>query len=184
MAALVAALVVQAGDRPAWLAAILADRYRAPATVMLAALIALAAASGIAVAAGLAIAAMLTPAARDLLLAMALVLQGGGALFAQKPPERLARWRLGAFATSLLGLFILCFGDGLQFVVGAIAIRSTMPWLAVVGATLGGIAVLGAAAVMGERDWCRLPRNRIRQGGAVLCLILGVIFGLSGLRLI
>ncbi|WP_298092704.1 TMEM165/GDT1 family protein [uncultured Sphingomonas sp.] len=184
MAALVAALVVQAGDRPAWLAAILADRYRAPGTVMLSALIALAAASGITVAAGLAIAGMLTPAARDLLLAMALLLQGGGALFAHKPPERLANWRLGGFATSLLGLFILCFGDGLQFVVGAIAIRSTMPWMAVAGATLGGIVVLGAAAVMGERDWCRLPRGRIRQGGAVICLMLGVIFGLSGLRLI
>ena len=34
MAALVAAALAQVGDRPAWLAAILADRYRAPGLVV------------------------------------------------------------------------------------------------------------------------------------------------------
>ena len=40
MAAIVAGALAQIGDRPAWLAAILADRYRAPGIVILAAALA------------------------------------------------------------------------------------------------------------------------------------------------
>ena len=48
MAALVAGALAQAGDRPAWLAAILSDRYRSPLPILLAAALALALASALA----------------------------------------------------------------------------------------------------------------------------------------
>lgn len=183
MAALVAAALAQVGDRTAWLVAILADRFR-PVPVLLAATLALALASGLAATGGAMVAPMLTPNARALLLALALVLQGGGALWTAKPPERLDRWRLGAFATAFLGLFILAFGDGLQFVVAGLAARSSAPALAAVGATLGSLAVLIPAALLGERDWTRLPLTTVRRGAGVLFLLVGLLLGLGALRLI
>ena len=80
MAALVAAAFAQCGDRTAWLSAILADRYRRPGLIILAAAIALLAASGIAAAGGAMLAPLLTPNARLLMFALALMLQGGGAM--------------------------------------------------------------------------------------------------------
>jgi putative Ca2+/H+ antiporter (TMEM165/GDT1 family) len=184
MAALVAAALIQVGDRPAWLAAILADRFRAPVTVVAMAALAIAAASALAVVGGMLVAPYLTPEAKAAFLALALVLQGGGALFPAKAPDRLDGWRIGAAATSLLGLFILAFGDGLQFVVVALAARAAVPWLAAVGATLGAVAVIAPAALLGERDWCRLPLAGVRRAIAVLFLIGGVVLALGGVGLI
>lgn len=89
MAALVAGALAQAGDRPAWLAAILANRYAKPAAVVAAAALALLAASLIACAGGLLLADKLTPEAKRLFLALALLLQGAGGLLPAKPPEHL-----------------------------------------------------------------------------------------------
>lgn len=184
MAALVAAAAAQVGDRTAWLTAILADRYRRPGLVLLAAALALAAASGIAATGGALVAPMLTPNARALFLAVALVLQGGGALVAAKAPDRLEGWRLGAIGTAALGLFILAFADGVQFIVAALAARSGTPWLAAIGATIGSLAVLAPAALLGEAAWTRAPLGLVRRGSGVVFLLVGLILGLGALRLV
>ena len=184
MAALVAALLCQIGDRPAWLAAVLADRYAKPATVIAGAALALIAASAIAVVAGGMIAPRLTPNARQLMLALSLALQGGGAFLPVTAPDRLSGWRLGALLTSLTGLFILLFGDGLEFIVFALAARSAVPALAAVGATLGGLAVIAAAAVMGEAAWLKLPQRAVRRAIGALFLLAALILGLGAFGLI
>ncbi|MGR6330500.1 TMEM165/GDT1 family protein [Sphingomonas sp. XXL09] len=184
MAALLAAALGQIGDRPAWLTAILADRFARPVTVILAAAIALAAATTIAAVAGAWIAPHLTPEARQLFVALALVLQGGGMLVAAKPPERLAGWRIGAFATSLLGLFILAFGDGVQFVVLALAARAGQAGFAAAGATIGGLVPLAVAAVLGEAGWTALPQPTLRRAAGTVFLLVGLWLGLGALRLI
>lgn len=184
MAALVAAALAQVGDRPAWLTAILADRYRRPLTVLVAATLAIAAASAIAALGGALVAPRLTPNARALFLSIALILQGGGAMIAAKPPERLDRWRLGAAGTAALGLFILAFGDGLQFVVAGLAARDAAPVMAAAGATIGSVAVLAPAALIGERAWLTLPLVAIRRASGALFLVTGVVVGLGALRLI
>ncbi len=102
MAALVAAALAQVGDRPAWLAAILPIATARPASSSRWRP-SLGRCRGLAGAAGGLLAPQLTPEAKQLFLALALVLQGGGALFLAKAPDRLERWRLGAAATSLLG---------------------------------------------------------------------------------
>ncbi|MEG3163493.1 TMEM165/GDT1 family protein [Sphingomonas sp. PB2P19] len=183
MAALVAAALAQIGDRTAWLAAILADRYR-PARVIAMAAIAMLAASGLAAFAGTLLAPMLAPNAKQLMLALALLLQGGGAFFPAKAPERLQRWRIGALATSALGLFILAFGDGVQFIVVTLAARSPVPALAAVGATIGSLAVIVPAAVMGEAGWTALPLKRVRIGIGVALLLAGLFLALGALDLI
>ena len=183
MAALVAAALAQVGDRSAWLAAILADRY-GPGRVIAMAALALIAASGIAAVAGAVLAPMLAPNAKQLMLALAILLQGGGALFPAKVPERLERWRIGAFATSALGLFILAFGDGVQFIVLALAARAGLPWLAAIGATLGSLAVIAPAAILGEAGWTALPLVALRRATGALFVLASLWIGLAALRLI
>lgn len=183
MAALVAAALAGIGDRPAHLAAILADRFR-PAVVILAALVALTAATALAAFAGTLLAPMLTPEAARLLLALALALQGSGALWSGKPPERLDRWRLGAFATATFGLFIFAFGDGVQFVVAALTAGRGSPILAAAGATIGATAVIAAAAMLGERSWIKLPLKRSRWAIATLFLVIAATLALQAVHLV
>jgi putative Ca2+/H+ antiporter (TMEM165/GDT1 family) len=76
MAALVAAALAQIGDKPAWLAAILADRYRAPGLVIAMAAVALLGAGLLAALMGALLAPKLTPEAKQLFLALALLFQG------------------------------------------------------------------------------------------------------------
>lgn len=184
MAALVAAALAQIGDRTAWLAAILADHYRKPGLVIAMAALALLAASGIAATGGALIGPLLAPNAKQLMLALALILQGGGALFAARPPERLQSWKIGAAATSLFGLFILAFGDGIQFIVVTLAARSAFPALAAAGATIGSLAVIAPAVLMGEAAWTKLPLKGVRIAVGVLFLIVGLVLALGALRLI
>lgn len=184
MAALVAAAAGQIGDRTAWLAAILADRWRKPGLVIAMAALALLGAGAIAAVGGALIAPLIAPNAKLLLLSLALLLQGGGSLLPAKAPERLEGWRIGAAATSLLGLFILAFGDGVQFIVAALAARTPVPALAAIGATLGSLAVIAPAALMGEAAWLRLPLRPARLLIGVLFLIAGAVLALTALGLV
>lgn len=183
MAALVAAALAQVADKTAWLAAILADRYRRPAVVIVAAALALAVNYALAAAAGMAAAPILSSNAKLLLLALALLLAAGGMPFAPKRPDPLAGWRLGGFLTTLAGLFVMAFGDATQFVAAALAARSPVPWLAGVGATLGSLVVVAPAAVLGEAGYRRLPLVALRWGAGGVLLIAGVVLGLGALRL-
>jgi putative Ca2+/H+ antiporter (TMEM165/GDT1 family) len=184
MAALVVGALAQVGDRTAWLAAVLADRYRRPLIVSLMAGIALLVASAAAVIGGIVLAPRMTPEAKQFFLAVALVALGGGSFFPVKALDRLANWRLGTAATSLLGLLILAFGDGLQFVVLALAARSPMPWLAVIGATIGSMAVIVPAVMLGEGAWCALPLRLARRGIGVALVGTGVAIGIAAIGLI
>ena len=184
MAALVLGALTQLGDKTPWLAAILSDRYKTPGTLLVAAAIALAANNAVGVAGGLLVATLLTPEAKQLLLALALVLAGASVSVRGKAPERLAGWRLGGFLTSLLGLLILAFGDRMQFVTAALAARSVLPWLAAVGATMGAMAVCAPAILLGEARWQALPLAPVRIASGVILAITGVILGLGAVRLI
>jgi putative Ca2+/H+ antiporter (TMEM165/GDT1 family) len=184
MAALVVAALAGIGDRPAWLAAILADRYHRPGLVIVAATLALAGASGIAALLGATLGPRFTPEAKLLMLALALLLQGGGGLWPVKPPDRLDGWRIGTFATALLGLFILVVGDGVQFIVATLAARSPLPWLAAVGAAAGTLVVVVPAVLLGERGWTGLPLPAARRVIAALFLLAGAVLAMQAFALI
>ena len=184
MAAIVLGALTQATDRTPWLAAILADRLRAPGLAIAAAAIALAGNYTIGVIGGLMIAPLLTPEARTLLLALALVLAGAGTAFSDKSPDRLEGWRVGRGVTVFAGLAIMVFGDRMQFIVAALAARSPLPWAAAVGATMGALGVTTAAVVLGERQWLALPQRWLRIGVAGVLVVAGVVIGLSAVSLI
>nr|WP_295666249.1 TMEM165/GDT1 family protein [Sphingomonas sp.] len=184
MAALVAALMAQATDRTPWLAAILATRFGRPGAVILGTVLALAIGNAVAAVGGLLIAAHMSPNARDLLLAVSLIFAGASCLVPIKPPERLATWKIGAFATSLFGILILAAGDRSQFITLAITARSPSPALAAIGATIGALAVNVPAILLGEKARRRLPITATRFVVAALFLLLGLVLGLGAIRLI
>lgn len=184
MAALVAALVVQATDRTPWLVAILADRTRAPRTVILAATLALAIGYGLAATAGALLGPRLTPEAQRLFVALSLLSAGASAFFPIKPPDRLGGWRLGGFLTTLLGVAILALGDRTQFIVATLAARSPAPALAAVGGLIGTLAVVIPAALAGEAARAALPIVALRVVTGALLVIVGTVLALGALRLI
>jgi putative Ca2+/H+ antiporter (TMEM165/GDT1 family) len=118
------------------------------------------------------------------MLALALLLQGGGAFFPAKAPERLTAWKIGAIATAALGLFILAFGDGVQFIVLALAARTPVPALAAIGATIGSLVVIVPAVLMGEAAWLKLPLQTLRIVVGGLFIVSGIILALGALRLV
>ncbi|MBB5710371.1 TMEM165/GDT1 family protein [Sphingomonas xinjiangensis] len=177
------ALLSQVGDRPPLLAAILSDRYRHPATIIVAAALAHAAGNAIAAAVGAGLAPTLTPEAKSLLLAVALIFGGLTGLWTPKLPSRLHRWRLGAFATAAFGLFILALGERTQFFTFALSANDD-PWLAATGATLGATIVSAVGAFRGEARWSALPLRLIRNAAAMLFLCVGIFIGLGALRLV
>jgi len=184
MAALVLGALCQAGDKTPWLAAILADRFKSPALVIAAAALALALNYALGVVGGMLVAPLLTPNAKLLLLALALLLAGAGTTLRSKSPDRLERWRIGPVATAVLGLFIMAFGDRMQFVAAGLAARSPVPWLAGVGATIGALAVTIPAVLMGEARWIALPQRAIRIATAAMLIVAGIVLGLQALALI
>ena len=111
-------------------------------------------------------------------------MQGGGSFFPAKPPERLDRWKIGAIATTALGLFILAFGDGVQFIVLTLAARTPVPALAAIGATIGSLVVIVHAALMGEAAWLKLPLKPLRIAIGTVFLIFGIVLALGALRLV
>ena len=182
MPAFVVALLLGTGDRTSWLAAILAERSGRPARVLYAAALAFALGNAAAAQAGLWL-PRLTPNAGNLMLALALGFGGVGAVWGSKRPDALAGWRIGTFATALFGLFVLGFGEGMQFVTFALAARADTPAFAAIGATLGTLAAVAPAVLLGETAWRKLPIRPLRIGAGCLLLLIAAVLAARALRL-
>ncbi|MCW3835217.1 TMEM165/GDT1 family protein [Sphingomonas canadensis] len=181
--AFVAALLTQLGERPAMLAAILADRYGRPFLVTLGAVAAHAAGNLVAVLGAMAVAPLLNPDARMLMLAVALVVGGLGGIWPAKPPARMEKWRAGSLLTAFLGVLALAAGDRTQFLTFAIAVRGE-PWFALAGAVAGTFAVTFVAAYLGELGWGRIPLRILRAVMALAMLVAGVVTGAGAFHLL
>src|SRR3546814_543535 len=133
-------LLAETGDRGQLLAHALAERFRRDGAVIAGIVAAALANAAIGAAAGAFIAPMLGTDGRLLFLALALIFLAAGMFWPTKQPDPLANWRLGPFLTSALGLFILGIGDGAQFLILGIAVRTADPFLAAAGGAIGIIA--------------------------------------------
>ena len=181
MAALVAALLIRATDTSADLTAIVADRSKRMAAILIGAAVALAVTQAVAAISGLLVAPHLTPNAARLLFAFSLLMAGGGALWPRKPvdPGTLGRPLITVTSKLIAG----GLGDRTMFATFAVA-AGGVPALAGVGGFIGGFVVLAAAAVAGETLWAARQRRAIdRTIGGVL-MIAGAWLALSALRLI
>ncbi|WP_326522789.1 hypothetical protein [Sphingomonas sp.] len=175
--AFVAALAAGIGDRPARLAARLGDSAGAGRTVSG---MAIGHATGIAisVAGAMWMAPMLTPNARALMLAVALVFAGAGALWGSRAP---APPRGSPVIAAAAGSFVA--GDRTAFLAFGLALNAAVPLLAGAGALAGALVLAGVAATLGNREWERLPLTLVGRIAGGVMLPIGLIVGAGALRL-
>ncbi|MBB3983608.1 putative Ca2+/H+ antiporter (TMEM165/GDT1 family) [Sphingobium fontiphilum] len=183
LTALLGCLLGEIGDKSQLLLIALAMRFNRNGVMIAAIAVAAIANAALSAAAGAFIAPMLATNARILFLALALIFLGGGLLMRVRQPDMLEGWRLGAFLTSALGLFILGFGDGPQFLILGVATRTGEPMLAALGGAIGVIAAQTTAVLMRERLLAVLPIRAIRLGGGALVLAAGFMVGATALSL-
>jgi putative Ca2+/H+ antiporter (TMEM165/GDT1 family) len=181
--AFIVTIVAQLGEKPAWLTAILADRFGQPIRVALAAILAHAGLNAMAaIGAGL-IGPTLSPNAQALFLAVAFLFGGLGTLMPMKAPDRLTGWKISATTTTALGTFSMALGSQTQFFALAFGVFG-LPWFAFAGSTAGAACIAAVAALMGETFWTRLPMRALRLASATVFLATAAVIGAGALRLI
>lgn len=180
--AFIVTLLVQLGEKPALLTAILSDRFGHPLRVACAAGIAHAGLNALAVLGAGLIVPTLNPNAQALFLAMAFLFGGVSALLPMRAPDRLEAWRLGAMGTTSLGVFSAALGSQTQFFALAFAVTG-LPWFAFAGTTAGAAGVALVAALLGEAPWRRIPMRALRLLAGAAFLVAAATIGASALRL-
>lgn len=181
--AFAAAALAEIGDKTQLLAVLLVIRLRNSGAVLGGIAVAALANSVIAAEAGALAAGHIPFRAATLMLAVALVSAGSGALFRQKQPNVGIYERMGPFAASGVAFFILEFGDKTQFVTFAIAAHARAPLLTAAGAAGGVVAASALAVALGENLPKLVPLGRIRIGFGILFLLIGAFVAAGALRL-
>lgn len=184
LSALVGCLLGEIGDKSQLLLLALAIRFDRDGAIVAGMVVAALANAAISAAAGAFIGPLLGGDARLLFLALSILFLGIDMLWPTKAPDTLSGWRLGPFLTTALGLFILGFGDGPQFLILGIATRSGDPVLAGLGGAIGVIAAGLPVIVMRQRFYAVMPLRTIRIVGACLLLLTGAVAAINALRLV
>lgn len=180
----IAAFLAEWGDKTQLLVVALAVRYRRPGPILAGVALAALANSLIGAFGGSLLNGFITLRAISLLVALALIFAGIGAVMGSKKPDMGSTWRTGAFLTSLGCFFLLEFGDKTQFVTAAFAAQFDSVVLAALGATAGVAAASAPAAILGERLAPTIPVRGIRIAAAILLLLAGCIVAVKALRLV
>jgi putative Ca2+/H+ antiporter (TMEM165/GDT1 family) len=183
LTALLGCLLGEMGDKSQLLLLALAVRFNHNRAVLLGAAVAAIANAGIAAAAGAVLAPMLGADARLLFAALSVLFLGLGLLWRVKQPDVLENWKIGAFLTTALGLFILGFGDGPQFLILGLTTRTGDPLLAGIGGAIGILAAQIPVILLREQFFKAMPLRTLRLGSAALFLLIGAIMALSALAL-
>lgn len=181
--ALIGCLLGTMGDKSQRLVLALANRFNRDGALIAAILLASIANAALSALAGAFIGPMLAANARLLFLALSLLFLGVGMLWRQSAPDPLAGWRIGAFLTGLLGLFIVQFGDGQQFLILGLATRTGDPVIAGIGGAIGTIVGLVPVVIGREKFLDVLPLKLIRRIAGVLLLLIGAACALAALGL-
>lgn len=182
--ALLGCLLGEIGDKSQLLALVLATRFDRDGAIIAGVVVAAVANAALSAAAGAWIGPMMGADARLLFLALSVLFLGAGMVWRVTPPDPLARWRIGPFLTSALGLFILGFGDGPQFLILGIVTRTGDPVLAAIGGAAGIVAALVPVVLLRQRLLSILPIRAIRLAGGALLLATGAIVALQATALV
>lgn len=182
--AFLAALFAELGDKTQILAMLLAAKFHRSGAVLAGIAAAALANSLIAAAGGQVIAGLINFRAISLMVALALLGAGLGALIRQRPPALADKWKLGAFGTSAIAVFIVEFGDKTQFLTLTLAARADSLLLAAFGATAGILLAATPAVLLGP-DLAKIASlRRIRMGVGLLFLLIGAIAAVAALGLV
>lgn len=183
LSALLVCLLCEVGGANQQLTLALARRFDRDSPVVAGIACAAFANAAISATSGWFISTMISADARSLFLALSLLFAGAGLMVAAKRPDELSGWRTGAFTTTALGLFILGFADGAQFVILGIATRTGDPIMATIGGGLGVFVACLPVALLRQPVPPRLSTIVRRVGGGVL-LLIGAALGLSAVKLL
>jgi Ca2+/H+ antiporter, TMEM165/GDT1 family len=115
---------------------------------------------------------------------VAYIFAGVGMLLWRRKVDLLQNWKLGAFTTSFLGLFILQFGDKSQFLIAVGAANTPFWGFALAGGILGVMAACAPLIFMGDRITATLPIPLIRKVAGVVMLVWGLVLALGATKLI
>lgn len=176
--------LAEIGDRPQILCAALAIRFGRVAPVLWGLGLATLVNCFISAFFGQAIHQWISEDPLQLFYALSLFLAGIGMLAWRRPVDLLENWTLSPFLISFLGLFILQLGDKGQFILAATAARTDMWLLSACGGWLGVMIACVPALLLQEKLAAMMPINRIRQGGALLFLLIGAYLALGAWRII
>jgi putative Ca2+/H+ antiporter (TMEM165/GDT1 family) len=171
---LLGCLLGEMGDKGQLLVLALSKRFERKGAVIVGIACAAVVTAALAAVAGHFLAPMLGSSARLLFLALALLFLAGGMVWPVKAPDSLAGWRIESFLTTALGLIILSFGDGAQFLILGVAARTADPLLAATGGAIGLMAAWVPVVVLRDGYFRALPVRAIRLGGALL-IFLGAL---------
>ncbi|MEJ7927535.1 TMEM165/GDT1 family protein [Sphingobium sp. AN641] len=184
LTALMGCLLGEMGDKSQLLLLALATRFNRNRAVIAGAAVAAIANAAISATAGAVIAPMLGADARTLFAALAVLFLGVGLLVRVKQPDTLDGWNIGAFLTTALGLFILGFGDGPQFLILGITTRTADPLMAGIGGAIGIFVAQLPVILLRHQFAAALPLRAIRIGGAITLLLVGAVLALTALALV
>jgi putative Ca2+/H+ antiporter (TMEM165/GDT1 family) len=180
----IAAGLAEWGDKTQLLVAALAARYGRPGPVLAGVALAALANALLAAAGGVLVHGHITVRAVSLLLALALVFAGAAAFGRKSTPTLAETVKGGAFLGSLIGFFLVEFGDKTQFVTFAVSAQFDALLLAAAGATGGVVAASVPAALLGPALARHVPVRAVRYGAGILFLIVGIVVAVNALRLV
>lgn len=184
LTALLGCFLGEMGDKGQSLLAALSARFGWTRAVIAGAAVAVLANAVIAAAMAAFLIPMLGSDARLLFLALAVLFLGVAMLWRVKAPDPLADWPTGPFVTAALGLFILGFGEGSQFLILGIATRTADPVLAAAGGATGMMAALVPAILLRDGLVRHGAIRAVRRGAGVLMLLIALMLGVTALGLV
>lgn len=181
---LVFVMMAEMGDRTQLLCAVLAMRLKNDKSIIIGLLLATILNCALSAYLGHAFKGWLSTDALKLFTSIAYILAGIGMLLLYRPLDMLENWKIGAFATSFLGIFILQIGDKSQFMIGANAANSDYWLFPFFGAVIAIMLVNLPAIIFKDKLADVIPINIIRKIGGVIILLWGIVMAMSALRLI
>ena len=183
LTALLASALAEMGDKTQLLALVLAVRFRSDALVLAGIALATIVNCALSATGGWLISSLIGSSARTLFFALPFLFAGAGMLFPVKPPDMVHGWRLGAFLTTFLAMFILEFGDKSQFIAAGVAVKTADPVLSAAGASIGIVLALAPAVLMRQHYFLTMPLALVRKGAGSAFLLVGLALALGAVGL-
>ncbi len=176
--------IVEMGDRPQLLSAVLAMRFKNDKIIITGLLFATLINCALSAYLGSEVKGWINMDALKLFAAIAYVTGGIGMLLWYRPLDLLENWNIGAFATSFLGLFILQIGDKSQFIIGANAAQADH-WIFTFFGAVIGIMIADIPAIIFKEELSNIiPLKIIRRIGGIFIIFWGIVMAMQAYHII
>lgn len=181
---LIFVMMAEMGDRSQLLSAVLAMRFKKDNHIIAGLFVATLLNCLLSAYLGQAVKNWLSMDALKLFTSLAYIFAGVGMLLFYRPLDMLENWKIGAFGTSFLGIFILQIGDKSQFMVGVNAANSDFWFFPFVAAVVAIMLINVPAIIFKDKLSDIIPINIIRKTGGVIILIFGIIMAMQAFHII